>query len=136
MARISTRTPNVVQLQALTGRHRAMIRQYAFGESVSEIASGFSIHRSTVSRVVHSALGRAHLARLQKALDDECIHLAGIAYIQQVYAYYSALIAPSATAERAGYTFLNSSADFYQAISELNAHVSLRAVAADAYLNP
>jgi spore coat protein H len=57
-------------------------------------------------------------------------------YIQQVYAYYSTLIEPSVIAERAGYTFLNSSSDFYQAVSELHAHAYARAAAVDTYLNP
>jgi len=57
-------------------------------------------------------------------------------YIQQVHAYYSTLIEPYATSEIAGYSFLNGSADFYQAISELNGHAYARAAAVDIYLNP
>ena len=57
-------------------------------------------------------------------------------YIQQVYAYYAALIEPYATSERIGYTFLNGSSDFYKAISELNAHAKNRSVAAQTYLIP
>ena len=54
--------------------------------------------------------------------------------IRDTYASYAALIEPYATAEIAGYTFLNSSGDFQSAISELNAHASARAAAARSYL--
>ena len=56
-------------------------------------------------------------------------------YIQSVYATYSSLVEPYATSEIAGYTFLNNSADFQAAISELNAHASQRSSAANSYLN-
>ncbi len=56
-------------------------------------------------------------------------------YIQQVYAYYATLIAPYAVAERTGYTFLDSSAAFYAALTELNVHASSRSAAAESYLN-
>ena len=58
-----------------------------------------------------------------------------VAYIQQVYAYYSALIEPYATSERDGYTFLNGTSDFYAAISALNTHAVSRSSAVDTYLN-
>jgi len=45
------------------------------------------------------------------------------------------LIEPYATSERIFYTFLNSSSDFQQAVSELNAHTNNRAVAVNNYLN-
>jgi len=57
------------------------------------------------------------------------------ATIQSLYSSYSSLVAPYAEAEEPGYSFLNSSADFDAAISELNAHVSQRAAAANNYLN-
>ncbi|MGJ8738340.1 CotH kinase family protein [Zobellia laminariae] len=55
--------------------------------------------------------------------------------MQAEYAAYSSLVEPYATAEVEGYTFLNSSADFQAAISELNSHVSERASAVSNYLN-
>ena len=57
-----------------------------------------------------------------------------VSTIQTLYATYSALIAPYATSEIDGYTFLNSSADFQAAVSELNAHVLQRTTAATNYL--
>ena len=56
-------------------------------------------------------------------------------YIQSVYATYSSLIEPYATSEVSGYTFLNSSSDFYQAITTLNQHALNRATAVDQYLD-
>ncbi len=54
--------------------------------------------------------------------------------IQAVYANYQSLIEPYATSEITGYTFLNSSSDFQQAISELNTHANDRAIAVNNYL--
>jgi hypothetical protein len=56
-------------------------------------------------------------------------------HIQSVYATYASLIESYATAEVAGYTFLNNNADFQAAISELNAHASQRASAVNSYLS-
>jgi|JI10StandDraft_1071094.scaffolds.fasta_scaffold2071716_1 spore coat protein H len=53
---------------------------------------------------------------------------------QALYEKYSALVAPYATTERTGYTFLNSSNDFYSAITTLKSHVASRAAAIRAYL--
>ena len=55
--------------------------------------------------------------------------------MQAMYATYSALLEPYATSEVDGYTFLNSTADFQTAVSELNSHVSERTTAVNAYLN-
>ncbi len=55
--------------------------------------------------------------------------------IQAAYANYYSLIESYATSEIAGYTFLNSSSDFQQAVSELNAHANNRAIAVNNYLN-
>ena len=57
------------------------------------------------------------------------------AHIQSVYATYSSLVESYATSEIAGYTFLNSKADFQAAISELNSHASQRASAVNSYLD-
>ena len=51
-----------------------------------------------------------------------------------LYDTYSALIESYATSERAGYTFLNSSSDFAQAITELKTHVDSRESAVESYL--
>lgn len=55
--------------------------------------------------------------------------------MQPKYATYSSLIAPYAAAEVSGYTFLNSSADFQAAISQLNSHVEERVSAVSNYLD-
>lgn len=55
--------------------------------------------------------------------------------IQSIYTSYAALIEPYATTERSGYTFLNSAASFYAAVTTLNNHVVQRAAAVDDYLN-
>ena len=57
-------------------------------------------------------------------------------YIQQVYTFYSNLIEASATSERPGYSFLDNNDDFYDAITQLNEHVTDRAAAVEDYLNP
>ncbi len=58
-----------------------------------------------------------------------------VSTIQTQYATYSALIEEYATSEIAGYTFLNNSSDFYQAVATLNQHVVNRATAVDVYLD-
>ncbi len=55
--------------------------------------------------------------------------------MKTLYANYSSLIQPYATSEVQGYSFLNSSSDFQQAVSALNQHVSSRAAAVLNYLN-
>ncbi|PQV47804.1 CotH protein [Jejuia pallidilutea] len=55
--------------------------------------------------------------------------------IQTQYAAYSALIEPYATTEKSGYTFLESSSDFLNAVNILNSHVTQRATAVSNYLN-
>ncbi|TLP79161.1 CotH kinase family protein [Maribacter sp. ACAM166] len=57
------------------------------------------------------------------------------ATMQALYANYAALIEPYATSEIEGHTFLNSSADFQNAVNELNVHVTSRASAVNNYLN-
>ncbi len=55
-------------------------------------------------------------------------------YIQGVYDTYAALVAPYATTEVSGYTFLSSSSYFYSAISTLKTHATSRATAVSSYL--
>ncbi|AWG20495.1 spore coat protein [Flavobacterium faecale] len=50
------------------------------------------------------------------------------------YAAYGALVKPYAIKEVKGYTFLNSTSDFQTAIDALNAHVTSRTAAVNAYL--
>ncbi len=56
------------------------------------------------------------------------------ATMQDKYDTYSNLIEEYATSERSGYSFLNSSSDFTDAITELKAHASDRATAVADYL--
>jgi spore coat protein CotH len=51
-----------------------------------------------------------------------------------LYTKYQTLIEEYATSEISGYTFLNSSADFYSAINQLKSHASSRAATANSYL--
>jgi spore coat protein CotH len=57
------------------------------------------------------------------------------ASIQMLYDNYSYLVEPYATSEIAGYSFLDSAADFYNAISQLKVHASSRSTAVDTYLS-
>ncbi len=54
--------------------------------------------------------------------------------MQALYTKYSALVEPYATTEKKGYTFLNSSSDFYNAISTLKTHATSRNAAVVSYL--
>ncbi|CAA6804872.1 MAG: Spore coat protein [uncultured Sulfurovum sp.] len=54
--------------------------------------------------------------------------------MQDKYDTYADLIEPYATSERSGYSFLSSSRDFLDAVSELKAHASERATAVENYL--
>ena len=55
--------------------------------------------------------------------------------IQATYDYYAALVQPYAEAEIAGYSFLDNTNDFTQAVAELKAHAVSRAAAVESYLN-
>ena len=55
--------------------------------------------------------------------------------MQAAYDSYAALVAPYATTELSGYSFLNSDSDFYQAIEKLKAHAESRAQAVETYLD-
>ena len=55
--------------------------------------------------------------------------------VQAKYSAYSALIAPYATTELNGYTFLNNSGDFQNAVNTLMSHTTSRASAVSSYLN-
>ena len=68
---------------------------------------------------------------VQEIVDDAF----NVSNIQSQYATYSALIEPYATTEISGYTFLNNSSDFQNAVNELNSHVVQRANAVSNYLD-
>ena len=55
--------------------------------------------------------------------------------IQAKYETYSALIAPYATTELDGYSFLQSGNDFYTGVETLNSHATSRATAVETYLS-
>ena len=55
--------------------------------------------------------------------------------IQATYDYYSTLIAPYATTELSGFSFLESDSDFYNAVDTLKSHATSRATAVSTYLN-
>ncbi|MBU2950080.1 CotH kinase family protein [Tamlana agarivorans] len=55
--------------------------------------------------------------------------------MQSLYASYAALIEQYATSEVPGYSFLNNSAEFQQAVNALNAHVASRTTAVNNYSN-
>ena len=55
--------------------------------------------------------------------------------IQAKYETYKALVESDATTEEAGYSFLNSTNDFYNEVTTLKAHASSRASAVDSYLD-
>lgn len=55
--------------------------------------------------------------------------------MQATYDYYSSLIAPYATTEISGYSFLESDNDFYNAVNTLKSHATSRATAVSSYLN-
>ncbi|GGG47871.1 hypothetical protein GCM10010976_19070 [Bizionia arctica] len=58
-----------------------------------------------------------------------------VSTMQSTYANYASLVQPYAIAEIEGYSFLNNSSDFQNAVNELNNHVSARAIAVSNYLN-
>ena len=54
--------------------------------------------------------------------------------IQSLYTSYATLLEPFATSEVSGYTFLNNSSDFNNAVNELKNHVTSRTTAVNNYL--
>jgi PBP1b-binding outer membrane lipoprotein LpoB len=55
--------------------------------------------------------------------------------LQTTYDTYSTLVAPYATTELAGYSFLSNASDFYSDVSALKLHATSRATAVSTYLN-
>ena len=68
---------------------------------------------------------------VQEVVDDTF----SISTMQSLYATYAALIEPYATSEVVGYSFLENSSDFQNAVNELNTHVTSRAAAVSDYLD-
>jgi hypothetical protein len=54
--------------------------------------------------------------------------------VEATYSSYAVLVEQYAVAEIAGYTFLNNSSEFQQAINELKSHATQRAAAVNSYL--
>ncbi|APX99807.1 CotH kinase family protein [Lacinutrix venerupis] len=55
--------------------------------------------------------------------------------MQSTYSTYASMVQPYAISEVDGYTFLNNSSDFQNAVNELNSHVASRATAVNNYLD-
>ena len=69
MGRIPDTDSNSRQLKHLTDQHLEMIRRSVAGQRVGKIASEMGVHRTTVSRVLNSRLGRELRERLHQELD-------------------------------------------------------------------
>ncbi|MEP3836062.1 MAG: CotH kinase family protein [Algibacter sp.] len=74
-------------------------------------------------------------AKYQSYVQDVVNGAFNTSTMQSLYTTYAALIEEYATSENSGYTFLNSSADFQNAVNTLKNHVASRASAASSYLN-
>jgi IS30 family transposase len=69
MGRIPDTDSNSRQLKHLTDQHLEMIRRSVAGQRVGKIASEMGVHRTTVSRVLNSRLGRELRERLHQEMD-------------------------------------------------------------------
>ncbi len=69
MGRIPDTDSNSRQLKHLTDQHLEMIRRAVAGQRVGKIASEMGVHRTTVSRVLNSRLGRELRERLHQEMD-------------------------------------------------------------------
>ena len=74
-------------------------------------------------------------ARYNLYLADVVANAFEVSSMQASYDYYSGLIAPYATTEVAGFSFLQNANDFITAVEALKTHASSRAAAVDTYLN-
>lgn len=74
-------------------------------------------------------------ARYDELLTNVMSDAFEVSSVQALYDNYSALIAPYATSEVSGFSFLRSASDFYAAVETLKAHAALRASAVDLYLS-
>ena len=85
-------------------------------------------------------IGKIYSDNIYKARYDQYVanvmsNAFEVSSIQASYDNYSALIAPYATTERTGFTFLRTADDFYTAVETLKSHATSRASAVDSYLN-
>ncbi len=69
MGRVPDEDKKTPQLKHLTDQHLEMIRRAVAGQRVGKIASEMGVHRTTVSRVLNSRLGRECRNRLHVELD-------------------------------------------------------------------
>ena len=69
MGRVPNKDRKTPQLRHLTDQHLEMIRRSVAGQRVGKIASEMGVHRTTVSRVLNSRLGRELRERLHQELD-------------------------------------------------------------------
>ena len=69
MGRVPDIDSNSRQLKHLTDQHLEMIRRAVAGQRVGKIASEMGVHRTTVSRVLNSRLGRELRERLHQEMD-------------------------------------------------------------------
>ena len=69
MGRVPDSDNQAPHLKHLTDQHLEMIRRSVAGQRVGKIASEMGVHRTTVSRVLNSRLGRELRERLHQELD-------------------------------------------------------------------
>ena len=69
MGRVPDEYKRTPQLKHLTDQHLEMIRRAVAGQRVGKIASEMGVHRTTVSRVLNSRLGRECRNRLHVEMD-------------------------------------------------------------------
>ena len=69
MGRVPNKDRKTPQLRHLTDQHLEMIRRSVAGQRVGKIASEMGVHRTTVSRVLNSRLGRELRERLHQEMD-------------------------------------------------------------------
>ena len=69
MGRVPDEDKRTPQLKHLTDQHLEMIRRAVAGQRVGKIASEMGVHRTTVSRVLNSRLGRECRNRLHVEMD-------------------------------------------------------------------
>ncbi len=69
MGRVPDSDNQAPHLKHLTDQHLEMIRRSVAGQRVGKIASEMGVHRTTVSRVLNSRLGRELRERLHQEMD-------------------------------------------------------------------
>lgn len=68
--------PRQYQPKQISERHRNILRLYALGYAIKEIAERLSCTPATVSNVVNSNLGRLHTEILRKGIDEAAMEAA------------------------------------------------------------